>query len=39
VVSLAVFLLVIGFALRADATGTVKAIKMSAKLAAGQASG
>jgi uncharacterized membrane protein len=36
---LAVFLLVIGFALMAGATGAVKAIKMSAKLAAGQASG
>jgi uncharacterized membrane protein len=36
---LAVFLLVVGFALMAGATGAVKAIKMSAKLAAGQASG
>jgi hypothetical protein len=35
---LAVFLLVVGFALMAGATGAVKAIKMSAKLAAGQAS-
>jgi len=35
---LGVFLLVIGFALMAGATGAVKAIKMSAKLAAGQAS-
>ena len=35
---LAVFLLVIGFALMAGATGAVKAIKMSAKLAAGQPS-
>jgi uncharacterized membrane protein len=34
---LAVFLLVVGFALLAGATGAVKAIKMSAKLAAGQA--
>jgi hypothetical protein len=34
---LAVFLLVVGFALMAGATGAVKAIKMSAKLAAGQA--
>ena len=34
---LAVFLLVLGFALLAGATGAVKAIKMSAKLAAGQA--
>jgi hypothetical protein len=34
---LAVFLLVIGFALLAGATGAVKAIKMSAKLAAGRA--
>jgi hypothetical protein len=33
---LAVFLLVIGFALMAGATGAVKAIKMSAKLAAGR---
>lgn len=33
---LGVFLLVIGFALEAGATGAVKAIKMSAKLAAGQ---
>ena len=35
--ALAVFLLVIGFALLAGATGAVKAIKMSAKLAAGRA--
>ncbi len=34
---LAVFLLVLGFALLAGATGAVKAIKMSAKLAAGRA--
>jgi hypothetical protein len=34
---LGVFLLVVGFALLAGATGAVKAIKMSAKLAAGQA--
>jgi len=34
---LGVFLLVLGFALLAGATGAVKAIKMSAKLAAGQA--
>jgi len=34
---LGVFLLVIGFALLAGATGAVKAIKMSAKLAAGRA--
>jgi hypothetical protein len=34
---LAVVLLVVGFALLAGATGAVKAIKMSAKLAAGQA--
>jgi uncharacterized membrane protein len=33
---LAVFLLVLGFALLAGATGAVKAIKMSAKLAAGR---
>jgi hypothetical protein len=33
---LAVFLLVVGFALEAGATGAVKAIKMSAKLAAGR---
>ena len=33
--ALGVFLLVIGFALQAGATGAVKAIKMSAKLAAG----
>ena len=31
-----VILLVIGFALQAGATGSVKAIKMSAKLAAGR---
>ena len=35
--SLGVVLLVVGFALQAGATGAVKAIKMSAKLAAGQA--
>jgi hypothetical protein len=35
---LAVFLLVVGFALLAGATGAVKAIKMSAKLAAGNVS-
>jgi len=35
--ALGVFLLVIGFALLAGATGAVKAIKMSAKLAAGRA--
>ena len=34
---IAVFLLVLGFTLLAGATGAVKAIKMSAKLAAGQA--
>src|SRR5215471_18034678 len=34
---LGIFLLVIGFALMAGATGAVKAIKMSAKLAAGKA--
>jgi uncharacterized membrane protein len=33
---LAVVLLVVGFALQAGATGAVKAVKMSAKLAAGQ---
>jgi hypothetical protein len=37
VFGLGVFLLVIGFALLAGATGAVKAIKMSAKLAAGRA--
>jgi uncharacterized membrane protein len=36
VFALGVFLLVVGFALEAGATGAVKAIKMSAKLAAGQ---
>jgi uncharacterized membrane protein len=36
VFALGVFLLVIGFALLAGATGAVKAIKMSAKLAAGR---
>jgi len=35
--ALGVFLLVVGFALLAGATGAVKAIKMSAKLAAGRA--
>jgi len=35
--ALGVILLVVGFALEAGATGAVKAIKMSAKLAAGQA--
>jgi hypothetical protein len=35
--ALGIFLLVIGFALLAGATGAVKAIKMSAKLAAGRA--
>jgi uncharacterized membrane protein len=34
--ALGVFFLVVGFALEAGATGAVKAIKMSAKLAAGQ---
>ena len=37
VFGLGVFLLVVGFALLAGATGAVKAIKMSAKLAAGRA--
>jgi hypothetical protein len=37
VFALGVCLLVVGFALEAGATGAVKAIKMSAKLAAGQA--
>jgi hypothetical protein len=36
---LAVILLVVGFALQAGATGAVKAVKMSAKLAAGQTAG
>jgi hypothetical protein len=35
--ALGVVFLVVGFALEAGATGAVKAIKMSAKLAAGQA--
>jgi len=37
--ALGVVLLVVGFALEAGATGAVKAIKMSAKLAAGKAAG
>ncbi len=36
---LAVFLLVVGFALQAGASGAVKAVKMSAKLAAGETAG
>ena len=36
---LAVVLLVVGFALQAGASGAVKAVKMSAKLAAGQTTG